>query len=362
MAVRKYMLLKNLTVKIKHAIIKTYSGGGNQIFMNKDEKATISILRILIITVIFIIVSGIVVMANDTKVKNIKIILPNNHEINVLTQKTKVGEILNQNNIAVLPDEIVKPDLDAELGQDEKIIITKKQEDTNQIQEVSQEEPVNLEEILSEYQSIIERIVVEEQKIPFETITKDTSHNSENSKSTVIQKGEEGLKKITYKIKYQNDIEISREVISEEIIKQPVNKIVQIQTVQTTSRGSTSVARESTSTLAKKVQEIEPTVMTMNVSAYAAETCGKSPSSSGYGMTSSGAKAQTWYTVAAGSKYKIGTVVYIPYFKDKPNGGWFVVQDRGGSISNNKLDIFMGSANECRQFGRRNLECYIYEM
>lgn len=71
--------------------------------------------------------------------------------------------------------------------------------------------------------------------------------------------------------------------------------------------------------------------------------------------------ASSWYTVAAGSGYKLGTVIYIPYFANKPNGGWFVVQDRGGAISNNRIDVYMGTYNECISFGRRNLECYIYE-
>ena len=56
----------------------------------------------------------------------------------------------------------------------------------------------------------------------------------------------------------------------------------------------------------------------------------------------------------------MGTVIYIPALSDKPNGGWFVVKDRGGAIKDNKLDIYMGTYNECIQFGRKNLECYIY--
>lgn len=56
----------------------------------------------------------------------------------------------------------------------------------------------------------------------------------------------------------------------------------------------------------------------------------------------------------------MGTIIYIPYFANKPNGGWFVVQDRGGAITNNKIDVYMSTYNECVSFGRRNLECYIY--
>ena len=56
----------------------------------------------------------------------------------------------------------------------------------------------------------------------------------------------------------------------------------------------------------------------------------------------------------------MGTVIYIPSFADRPNGGWFVVQDRGGAISNNRIDIYMDTLSECKQFGRRNIECHIY--
>ena len=78
------------------------------------------------------------------------------------------------------------------------------------------------------------------------------------------------------------------------------------------------------------------------------------------GITASGAKATSWYTIAAGKGYKLGTVIYIPAFANKPNGGWFVVQDTGGAITNNHLDVWMDSMAECLSFGRRNLECHIY--
>ena len=56
----------------------------------------------------------------------------------------------------------------------------------------------------------------------------------------------------------------------------------------------------------------------------------------------------------------MGTVIYIPALKNKPNRGWILLTYRGGAISNNKLDIYMSTYNECIKFGRKNLECYIY--
>lgn len=79
------------------------------------------------------------------------------------------------------------------------------------------------------------------------------------------------------------------------------------------------VSTSNSNALASKVEGIEPIKKTMNASAYTASECGKSPNSPGYGKTASGAKAQAWYTVAAGSAYPIGTVIYIPHFKNQPN-------------------------------------------
>ena len=57
----------------------------------------------------------------------------------------------------------------------------------------------------------------------------------------------------------------------------------------------------------------------------------------------------------------MGTIIYIPYFADYPNGGWFIAQDTGGAIKGNKIDVFMNNIRECNNFGRRNLECYVYK-
>lgn len=101
-----------------------------------------------------------------------------------------------------------------------------------------------------------------------------------------------------------------------------------------------------------------PQVVKMNTSAYCA--CARCTGKTN-GITSSGARAKEWYTVAAGSGYPIGTVIYIPALANKPNGGWFVVEDRGGAISNNRIDIYMDSHSSAIIFGRKSLECYVYK-
>ena len=338
--------------------------------MKKDDNASISLKKIIVISLIMIFVTatGIGVMATNTKLCSVKIILSNGYEKRVTTSKTKVADILNENHIIVLPEERTIPKRDEELSDNRTIKITKNVEDEIIAEKESE---VTSEEIIKSYDSIVEKIIKEQIKLPYETITKDVSTGTGTKQDKIVQNGEDGIKEITYKVKYQNDIEIERKEIKSEIIKQPVDKIVEVRTMQVTTRtadaraegtvATSNPAASSSASLAQKVSGITPTVRTLNASAYTASTCGKAPGSSGYGITASGARASAWYTVAAGSGYKLGTVIYIPYFANKPNGGWFVVQDRGGAISNNKLDVYMDTYNECISFGRRNLECYIYE-
>ncbi len=338
--------------------------------MKSNENASLQLLKITIVTLIIIFTFSIVVRATAISFNNVKIVLPNNYEMNIVTTKTKVSEILEENHIIVLPDQTVFPTKDSYLGENKVIKISSADSDESKIIELANsEESVTLEQILGNYASVIEKIEVVEETIPFETITKEAANVSSSDRTNkVIQEGSDGLKKVTYKVKYQNDIEISREKIKEEIIKEVKNKIIQV--TKTTSRDSTGTDRTGSKdiaaaasakySLASSVEGITPIVKTLNASAYTASTCGKSPNSKGYGITASGARARANYTVAAGKGYPMGTVIYIPALSNRPNGGWFVVQDRGGAITNNKLDIYMNTYNECIQFGRRNLECYIY--
>lgn len=337
--------------------------------MKSNEKASLQILKITIIALILIFTCSIAVRAfTSSGVNTVKIVLANNYEMNVITTKTKISEILDENHIIVLPDETVFPTKDSEIGSNKTIKIAKVgSEETEIVELADSQDTISLEQVLGNYTTITEKIETVEEKIPYETITKNSSSVSSKDRTTqVLQQGKDGLKKVTYKVKYQNDIEISRTKIKEEVIKKAVNKIVQINKLTSRSVEGRTVSKEiakaasNSSYLAKKVEGITPIVKTLNASAYTASTCGKSPSSKGYGVTASGAKASSWYTVAAGKGYPMGTVIYVPSMKNKPNGGWFVVQDRGGAISNNKLDIYMSTYNECIQFGRRNIECYIY--
>ena len=304
--------------------------------MKREEKASISIMKIICVSIILILISGISVMAVSTDLKDITIVLQNGYEMTTVTSKSKVSDILSENNIILNEDQKTIPDLDSEIASGDTIKITDKSYNEVQIAKISEEGiETSLDQLLESYAPITEKIVVEQVVIPYETITKNTTGTSTDTTNKVVQEGKDGLKEVTYKVKYQNDVEIEKSVISEVVIQEPVNKIVQVQK-KVTSRSSTLPRTSSTSTTGGTVYKI---------TAYCpcSKCCGKTN-----GRTASGTTATAGRTVAASSKYAFGTKLNI-------GGHVYTVEDRGGAINGNKIDIFVNTHAEALAWGVRYL-------
>ena len=72
--------------------------------------------------------------------------------------------------------------------------------------------------------------------------------------------------------------------------------------------------------------------------------CGKTD-----GITSSGVRAQANHTLAAPKTYSFGTEIYLEGY------GTFVVEDRGGAVTGNKLDRFFNTHDEALDWGVRKI-------
>lgn len=208
--------------------------------MKNNDKASISLKKVLIISLVFILfVTSATVLAGNVQPTNVKIILASGYEMNVLTTKTKVSEILDENHIILLEDEKTVPDKNSELTDNKTIRITKETEEVvEEAEEVENSQNITAEEVLASYDNIVEKIVTEQVKIPFEIVKKDVSSGSKQKQDKVVQQGKDGLKEITYKIKYQNDKEIEKIKLSEKVIKEPVDKIIEVRQKQTVSRSA----------------------------------------------------------------------------------------------------------------------------
>ena len=204
--------------------------------MKKEEKASISIMKIICISIILILIAGIGVMAVNTQLNDVKIILQNGYEMTALTSKTKVADILEENNIILEDNQKTIPDIESEIVAGETIKITDKTYNEVQIAKISENGvETSLNQLLENYAPITEKIVVEQVAIPYETVTKNTTNSTTGTTNKVIQQGKDGLKEVTYKVKYQNNVEIEKNVVSEVVIKEPVDKIVQVQKVTSRS-------------------------------------------------------------------------------------------------------------------------------
>lgn len=306
----------------------------------KNYLKSSKIKKIIIAGAIFSIILGISVFAGNVKLNSVNIKFSNNQEITVLTAKTKISDILQENHIVIEDNETVTPGIDSEITNTKTIVISLKGEEPIKIAQNTTTE-INKEQVLEEYTNLTEKIETVIEEIPFETVTKDVSNGAATTRNAVIQYGKNGEKKVTYKVTYKENEELSREKLSEEIIKNPVDKIVQVQSKSViTSRSSFS---RVTGTSGKSG--------VYKVTAYCAcmQCCGKTN-----GITASGVKATANHTIAAPRTFAFGTKVVI-------NGTTYVVEDRGGAIQGNRIDIYMNSHAEALRWGVRYVEVEVLD-
>ena len=102
----------------------------------------------------------------------------------------------------------------------------------------------------------------------------------------------------------------------------------------------------------------EPTIerRVMRVTAYTDgyESTGKRPGDPAYGITASGERTQEGKTIAADKSIPFGTEVYIPEL-----GQIYIVEDRGGAIKGDRLDLYIESLEDALEFGVKDLEVFI---
>jgi len=306
--------------------------------MSRDEKASLSLHKTLAICFIFILVLSVAVVAGNVELRSVRIQFSNNHEITVVTSRTKVSEILEANNIILASNEMTIPGLDEEISENNTIeifIIGTRDTETVEISEASDENTVL--SIVERHQNTEYKIVTVTEEIPYETITRDVTSGNNATENRVIQTGRNGLRETKYKITFVGETELSRIPLETTIVREPRDRIVQIQVRPVpTTRAATSL-RAGTGEVAESGM--------FQITAYC--ICVRC-TGSGRGITASGTTATAGRTIAAPPRFAFGTQIRI-------NGNIYVVEDRGGAVQGNVLDIFVSSHEEALRWGRRHL-------
>lgn len=140
----------------------------------------------------------------------------------------------------------------------------------------------------------------------------------------------------------QTELENKNKELEETIEKVRVSKLNKKTTV--TSRSGSTARTESTNSNEKWIWA--------NVSAYCAcsKCCGKTN-----GITASGTKATVGRTIAAPSSYSFGTKIELEGL------GTYIVEDRGGAIQGNKIDVYFTSHSEALAFGRKKIRMRVVQ-
>ena len=132
----------------------------------------------------------------------------------------------------------------------------------------------------------------------------------------------------TQELKKQEQIKLAKAKEQQE--KRKVAKVVN----NTTSRGDIESRKDNSG------------YVKFTATAYCgcAKCCGKST-----GKTASGTTATAGRTVAMSSSYSFGTKIEIQGM------GTYIVEDRGGAIKGNRIDIFFSNHQKALNFGRKTV-------
>lgn len=132
----------------------------------------------------------------------------------------------------------------------------------------------------------------------------------------------------TRELKKQEQIKLAKAKEQQE--KRKVAKVVN----NTTSRGDVESRKDNS----------EYVKFTATAYCGCAKCCGKST-----GKTASGTTATAGRTVAMSSSYSFGTKIEIQGM------GTYIVEDRGGAIKGNRIDIFFSNHQKALDFGRKTV-------
>lgn len=203
------------------------------------------------------------------------------------------------------------------------------------------------EQLTGESQIKITRVVkhVEEElvDISYETI-KRTTPELLVGENRVAQQGVNGQAKHTVEITFEDDIETSREIISEEIIKQPQPRVLEAGT------GGSVVSRGGEQLRYSKV--IDVTATAYSVEGYSYKNT----------VTAIGTKCRVGAIAVDPKVIPLGSRVYVTSADGKAwIYGTAVCEDTGGKIKGNRIDLYFNTQKECINFGVQKAKIYILQ-
>ena len=237
-----------------------------------------------------------------------------------------------------------------------------------------------------------------EEKIPYETKYYEDPELAPGEEIVLIE-GVDGLVRYNAEVTYENGVEVSREILEEDVLTDSVTKLVvrgpnrqitsqpgqnkegsrndgETEPTSAPDNGATEPTGNNTPTTAVPTTPTETTAapsapsasggtlttssgmtytyteaITVSCTAY---SCGGSP-----GYTYSGTLARVGAVAVDPNYIPLGTRMYIVSNDGQYVYGYCVAEDIGGGIKGYKVDLYFDTFAECYQFGVRTCTAYI---
>ncbi|MCL1845260.1 MAG: 3D domain-containing protein [Defluviitaleaceae bacterium] len=189
------------------------------------------------------------------------------------------------------------------------------------------------------------RFEVEQYPLPYQLIENRTGSVPQGREHLRVE-GEYGIEEITTSVVYVGGVEESRDFFSAEIIREPIDAILDIGTAWL---GSLTNTNSPDFHYFRRVR--------MEATAYTAyyNCTGKHPCDPWFGITASGRRVQHGIVAVDRNVIPLGTRLYVE------NYGFAIAADVGGAIRGDKIDLYMYTIEEALRFGRRNVYVWILD-
>ena len=229
--------------------------------------------------------------------------------------------------------------------------------------EVSEDDRLNAKKtakVQDGMEIVVQRVRKEEtvklEEIPFETVYEYDDDMYEDESYTKTE-GEPGEKEIKSAEIYVDNVLEKTEVISEEVKKKPVDKVIVAGTKEYSqnsgsgSNGSTNVGGNGSSFVDASG----------NVVNYSSVLSGTATAYCDSGLTATGDECGYGYVAVNPNIIPYGTRLYICSPDGSYTYGYAIASDTGGALMSGAalVDIWLPSEADCYSFGRRTMNVYI---
>lgn len=194
--------------------------------------------------------------------------------------------------------------------------------------------------------------------VAFETVYRDAADKYEGNERRLVS-GINGEKLVTYEVSYADGEEVSREMVSEEIVKEAVNEVIERGTKE---RPKVPVVSNTPSTGSSGKTFVDHTGNSVSYDWAITGECTAYSWEAG-SVTSMGTSVQHGYVAVNPNVIPYGSLLYITSPNGEWNYGYCYAMDTGSAAMAGRIvaDLFYDSEDYCNEFGRRQMTVYVVE-